>query len=246
MNEGTQVILNDQLIFIIALGYSALGFSFYYFLAKGYRPARLFSGLVADPQARAVLVQRLYGLLFLGLLPLILILLLPDRRLASYGLEFQFAAAPPAWAWLLFALIPLLAAQSVRGSGKQATGLRAMYPQMRFSSWTPQRLVLSLGSWILFLVGYEFLFRGFLLFASLKVLDPLSAIVLNTALYSLAHIYKGPGETFGSIPVGFLLCYLSMETGNIGMALGLHVVMALSNELFAIRANPEMSFSTRP
>ena len=98
-------------------------------------------------------------------------------------------------------------------------------------------------SWILFLVGYEFLFRGFLLQASLGVMETGPAIALNCALYAFAHFYKGPGETFGAIPAGILFCYLTLLTGNIWCAVILHSVMALSNEWFSLKAHPEMSFT---
>lgn len=101
-------------------------------------------------------------------------------------------------------------------------------------------LTLSGITWLVFLLGYEFLFRGFLLFASVAVMDVWAAIALNCALYAFAHLYKGPGETFGSIPVGILLCYLTLLTGNIWTALILHSVMALSNEWWSIRAHPNM------
>ncbi len=95
-------------------------------------------------------------------------------------------------------------------------------------------------SWVIFLVGYEFLFRGFLLHASLNLMEAGPAIALNCALYAFAHFYKGPGETFGAIPVGILLCYLTMVTGNIWCAVILHSVMALSNEWFSLYFHPEM------
>ena len=66
------------------------------------------------------------------------------------------------------------------------------------------------------------------------------AIALNCALYSFAHFYKGPGESFGSIPVGLILCYLTLLTGNIWMAVLIHCVMALSNEWFSLYFHPEM------
>jgi membrane protease YdiL (CAAX protease family) len=73
-------------------------------------------------------------------------------------------------------------------------------------------------------------------------MDPLPAFALNCAIYALAHLYKGPGETFGAIPVGVLLCYLTLVTGNIWTAVILHSLMALSNEWFSIRFNPDMKF----
>ena len=66
------------------------------------------------------------------------------------------------------------------------------------------------------------------------------AIALNCILYALAHFYKGPGEILGAIPVGILLCYLTLHTGNIWSAVIIHSTMALSNEWFSIRSHPNM------
>jgi uncharacterized protein len=116
------------------------------------------------------------------------------------------------------------------------------YPQMRIRAWTPFILLVSGISWVLYLVAYEFLFRGLLLSASVAVMTGWQAITLNCILYALAHLYKGRFETLGAIPVGILLCYLTLRTGNIWWAVLIHSVMALSNEWFSIRAHPEMHF----
>ncbi len=79
--------------------------------------------------------------------------------------------------------------------------------------------MLSAGTWVAYLVGYEFLFRGFLFHATLQVWSLWPAIALNCILYALAHFYKGPGEIIGAIPVGILLCYLTLHTGNIWSAM---------------------------
>ena len=70
-----------------------------------------------------------------------------------------------------------------------------------------------------------------------------AAMVLNTILYALAHLYKGRMETLGSVPVGVLLCYLTFLTGNIWTAVVIHCLMALSNEWFSIRFHPDMRFT---
>jgi membrane protease YdiL (CAAX protease family) len=101
-------------------------------------------------------------------------------------------------------------------------------------------LWLSAASWVAFLIAYEFMFRGFLLFSSISVLNPAVAIGLNVALYALAHFYKGALEVVGAIPLGIILCYLTMLTGNIWCAVALHSMMALSHEWFSLKAHPQM------
>ncbi len=224
-------------IFIIAVLWCVLGFAGYYFLSNN----KVFTGRVGilsrlfDRQGNQVLIQRILGLLFLGLLSALIIILLPSGTPGEYGLNFKFLAGPPWWTVLVIPLILVMGYYAAKQEGNLA-----LYPQIRSENWTPAMIAISGISWVLFLVGYEFLFRGFLLHASLNLMEAGPAIALNCALYAFAHFYKGPGETFGAIPVGILLCYLTMVTGNIWCAVILHSVMALSNEWFSLYFHPEM------
>ncbi len=223
--------------FILAVIWSVAGFAFYFFLSRNDSLPRKFwkinPGL--DIHIKQVLLQRTWGLLFLGILPAGLILLQFKDSLSDYGLGFSFQVPPPWWSFLL---IPAIL---VAGYFSASTpGNLALYPQMRINKWTPGILAFSGFSWIVFLIAYEFLFRGFLLYATLTVMEPWTAIALNCTLYAFAHFNKGPGETFGAIPLGILLCYLTLVTGNIWSAVVMHSVMALSNEWFSLKAHPEM------
>jgi membrane protease YdiL (CAAX protease family) len=227
----------ENIGFSMALLWCIAGFTSYYFLSRNNTCIRWFGNPVKrlDGQGNQVMLQRLLGLLFLGVFSTLIILLLPGFGLKESGLSFQFQSAPPWWYWLLIAVIPLL---GFFANHHQAS--LEHYPQIRARLWTPGMVVLNSVSWVPFLIGYEFLFRGFLLHAALELLDPVPAIALNCALYSFAHMYKGPGETLGAIPAGIVLCLITLITGNIWCAVFLHSVMALSNDWFALRAHPEM------
>lgn len=227
-----------NIIFIIAVSWCAIGFAGYYFLSNNNAFTRRVGRLNRrfDKQGNQVLLQRALGLLFLGLLSALIIILLPSGTPGEYGLNFKFLADPPWWSILVIPLILVMGYYAAKQEGNLA-----LYPQIRANIWTPDMILISSFSWILFLVGYEFLFRGFLLQASLDIMGLGPAIALNCALYALAHFYKGPAETFGAIPVGILLCYLTIVTGNIWCAVILHSVMALSNEWFSLYFHPGMA-----
>lgn len=231
---------HGELEFVLAVSWCAIGFTAYYFLSLSQGPAGRWISLVKgfDQQGNQVVWQRILGIVFLGIVSASIILLFPGVGLAGYGLNFYFSSAPPWWSYLL---IPLILVLGYKAASTPKNLI--MYPQIRTFRWTPSLIFASAISWIAFLVAYEFLFRGFLLYASLAIMNPLAAIALNCALYALAHVYKGPGETFGAIPVGILLCYLTLVTGNIWAAVILHSLMALSNEWFSIAAHPDMQFS---
>lgn len=216
----------------IAFSWSILGFALYYFL------------FVLNPSGkqdlRALTIQRLGGVLFLGVVPLLLLFIPGMGDPAEFGLHFGFSGPPPWWSYLL---IPLIIVASFFQSS--SPGNLAQYPQVRDREWTHRTLLISGAGWVAFLLAYEFFFRGFILFASLKIMEPLPAVALNCALYGFAHFYKGPGETFGAIPLGIVVSYLSILTGNIWCAVVIHSCMALSNEWFSLRAHPDMRFVRR-
>lgn len=232
------MLTHEDLRFSIAILWSVVGFGSYYFLSHNNSCIRCF-GLkckILDSQGNQVLLQRMLGFLFLGIVSALIILLLPAITLKEYGLTFNFRLAPPWWSWLLIPLILIMGYVAA-----QKPDNLKMYPQIRALQWTRGMILISSVSWVLFLIGYEFLFRGFVLHASLELMGPVPAIALNCAIYAFAHFYKGPGEAFGAIPVGIFLCYLTLTTGNIWCAVILHSVMALSNEWFSLKAHPEMS-----
>lgn len=228
---------SEDLRFIMAVFWGAIGFAGYYFLSNNKAFVQRVGSLSNrfDGQGNQVLLQRILGVLFLGLLSALIIILLPGITPGEYGLGFSFLTAPPWWSFLFIPLILVIGYYSSKRSGNLEN-----YPQIRAKTWTPGMIAISGTSWVLFLVGYEFMFRGFLLQASLGLMEAGPAIALNCALYALSHFYKGPGETFGAIPVGILLCYMTIITGNIWCAVIIHSVMALSNEWFSLHFHSGM------
>src|SRR6185295_15057548 len=139
---------------------------------------------------------------------------------------------------LLFSVFAMCMTYRFAGRPENIT----VYPQVRISQWTSGFLLCNSLSWMIYLAGYEFILRGYLFFPSMQSLPMAYAILLNLALYSLAHLPKGRKETLGSIPFGLLLCILTVATGNIWDAFLIHSALALSNDIFSIKANPRMHF----
>jgi membrane protease YdiL (CAAX protease family) len=117
-----------------------------------------------------------------------------------------------------------------------------VYPEMRVPAWGPGPVAANFVSCALYMFAYEFLFRGFLLFACLAAMPAWLAIAVNVALYALAHVAKGPREALGSVPLGIVLCLSAIDTGAIWAAFLIHVIMSQLNDYLAVRANPAMRF----
>jgi membrane protease YdiL (CAAX protease family) len=96
--------------------------------------------------------------------------------------------------------------------------------------------------WAIYLLGDEFLFRGILFFSGIDILPLWLNITINCILYAVAHLPKGKLEIIASLPFGVVLCLISYYTGNFWAAWLIHLTLALSNSLIAIKANPLMQF----
>jgi membrane protease YdiL (CAAX protease family) len=124
---------------------------------------------------------------------------------------------------LALLLIPLGA---INAKGKEHL---SMYPQVRMKKWNSIEYAFNILSWGLYLLGYEFLFRGILFLGLIPFTGLYPAILINTLLYALAHLYKGKKETLGSIPLGIVLCLITSHTETIWTAFFVHWIMATNN-----------------
>jgi membrane protease YdiL (CAAX protease family) len=222
----------DLFLFISAIAVSVLGFLFYYYVPGLYTGNKMQRSEKGNPQC--VLHQRLWGFLIFGCLPLSIIFLSGTKNLSQFGL------VPPKMESYFWTMVLSLIIVPMNYFIAGTKGNLKMYPQIREVEWPFGLIVQSAVSWILYLFSYEFLFRGFLFFASLPVLGLPMAIVLNTIIYALVHLPKGYREIIGSVPLGILICYLTFITGSIWVAVFSHIVLALSSEWFSLRAHPQM------
>lgn len=189
---------------------------------------------VADPLAFEVMGARWIAGLVLAAVPLALSPWL-SGGLCSLGLVPTRGAlvVPLALALLLVSLPAVLL--SARNPAH-----RALYPQVRAPVWSRRLLLLNAASWAGYLVGYELLFRGFLLFPLVEALGTWPAIAVGTAIYVTAHFSKGAGETAGTLPMGILFALAALLSGSIWAPLLAHLTIAVTNDLATVRANPEM------
>jgi len=183
------------------------------------------------------MVRRISGFVFLGLIPCsiwiscfeLYPLFLNDASIFSKPFLYWSAAM------FLFIFITVITASKQPGHLQK-------YPQIRMKEWSTGLLLLNILSWALHLLAYETLFRGILLFSLIPEYGTWAAIAINGLLYSLAHLPKGWKETLGSFPFAVLLCLASVDTGSVWLAFIIHVTLAVSNDLVAIKKQPDMEF----
>lgn len=221
----------------ISIATATLAFLIYLFTIKSRGFNKRFKNRYSSHAAsiRKVLYQRLLGCTLYGLVPALIIVLVFQRPLAQYGFATANMMKSFLW-WLPLAVLGVF----LTYIGARNENSLAMYPQIRVRQWNRGLLWVSALSWITYLVGYEFLFRGYLLFSCLESFGYWPAIIINICLYSLFHIQKGYREVVGSLIFGFLLCYLTLHLGSFWFAVFIHVTMALSNEWFSLGFQPDM------
>lgn len=197
------------------------------------------SKIIAAPfsQTHFIYLWRTCGFLLFGLVPAFIMNAIFNKKLVDFGMTFKNSNNSLYWFFGLSLLIIYLSYLISKIPKNLIT-----YPQIRDRAWKLQTFFLSALTWILYLIGYEFLFRGILLFSCKEELGNFYAVLINIILYSAAHIPKGSHETIAAIPVGLMLCYITLSTGTIWAALGIHLMMALSNEWFSFYHHPQMQF----
>lgn len=184
---------------------------------------------------RKILWYRLSGAILFGLIPILVILIVFRIPLSNLGTNTDQMIKSLIW-WIPSAVLVVI----INYFAARKKSHLSQYPQIRAKRWDSGLVILSALSWITYLVGYEFLFRGFLLFSCLESFGYWPAIVINISLYSLAHLPKGTRETVASVFFGFVLSYVSIELGSFWFAFFVHITLALSNEWFSIFFHPEM------
>lgn len=226
----------------ISISLVTLAFVSYFIISRLKTISKYFTDKMGEEpgQIRLVLFQRLIGVLFFGILPAAIFLLLKHTLVIKYCLRIHFNISSLNLVFtfgIIAVLINYFAARSPENL--------SMYPQIRSKIWTIPLLLLSVLSWSAYLFAYEFLFRGILLLLCYQELGIFFSIAINICLYALVHIPKGIKETIGAIPLGIVLCLLTLHFGTIWAAFWIHCCLALSNEWFSIKYNPEMIVKIR-
>lgn len=221
---------------------SLVFFVIYWFTAQSEKIKQKFYSKYSFDEASAkhIFFTKYFGLISMGILPsVICLLLLPDFKLADYGLTIIPETTMFTVIWTLG--LTVLVVPIAYFSAKKEKNL-VNYPQIRSKVWTKKTVFTAALGWALYLFGYEFLFRGTLLFPLVAAIGVWPAIAVNIALYSATHIPKGLDETIGAIPLGLVLCILTLYSGTIWIAFLVHVAIAWTNCFTALKFHPEINY----
>jgi len=233
-----EIILKTEFLASLAIFSVLLFFWLYFFTAKRRLLLKYFiQPLFPSWSAGAIefISYKLTGILFTGVLPFLVFVLILSVPLSGIGLVV--GRTIHFW-YLLIILIIITAIASFRMS--QSIKVQQMSPELKLKDWFPRHVILSVSAWLLYILGYEFLFRGVLWFLSSEAFGFWPALIINLLLYSIVHLPQGKLIALGTIPVGTVLCLLSHLTGSFIPAFLIHSFIAVLTDLFSLYHNTEV------
>ncbi len=230
---------NNSEIFssIIILSSVVFFYLYYYFTTSGV-PERICENLNQKLQKKVAifLTKKSLGFLILGFIPGLIYYFFLNRNLINFGFSFDHFLRNIQIILLLMLIIAaiLFINQKVN---RQNNSL-----QIELTNWNIQLFLINVFGWIIYLIGYEFLFRGILLFECYNSFGFWPAIAINIAIYSAIHMVNGKAQTIGALIFGGIACYLTITRGTILIPIFMHISLSVFSDYFSIRYNDNLSF----
>ena len=217
-------------------------FVFYYILSGKKSNATVinrYTGSRFSEESIEFAGEKSTGILFTGILPFIIFVLILGMHHEKIGLTpGRFTEY-----WYLYLLLPAVTVP-ISFYISKSPNIQKRSPQLRIKNWVPGHLLLTAAGWIIYIFGYEFLFRGVLWFLVYGAFGFWPALIINIFLYSLVHLPQGKLMTAGAIPIGLIFCFLSHLTGSFFPSFLIHTSMSVSTEFSSLYHNPEFHFQS--
>jgi membrane protease YdiL (CAAX protease family) len=203
--------------------------TFKYFGTKSFYLADLSSVFVffGDPQLTAERYEFLCSFFVLGIVPFLIIKFLFREPFSSYGLQLGD------WRFGLKAflvLAPIMVAATFQSSRQPE--FVAQYPLFRGAAASPQMFLGHAASYLIFYIGWETYFRGFMQFGLRGTLGDWNSILLQTLVSCTLHIGKPAGEIYGAILGGLAWGIVAFRARSILFIILLHWLLGVSLDFF--------------
>jgi len=170
----------------------------------------------------------LSSLILLGVVPLLLGRFALRRPLAEWGAglgDWRFGLK--ASLAMFVAFLPVLWLVSHEPS------FASKYPLFGEARRDLAHLALNELGYATYFIGWEFMFRGFMLFGLFPKLG-YHAVWVQMIPFTIMHFGKAQIETLAAVAAGIILGYLALRTRSFWYGWLLHALVAVSNDLWAI------------
>lgn len=162
-------------------------------------------------------------LFWLGVVPALLVRCVFRQPLASYGLGLGDRRAT------IVAIVigaPIFVAIALWGA--RLPGVRELYPLNPRAGDSLGAFLRHAFAYALFYLGWEFQFRGFLLFGLRETMGDVNALLVQAAASCLLHYDTGPAETLLSLAVGWLWGEVALRTRSIWPSFAWHYALGIT------------------
>jgi membrane protease YdiL (CAAX protease family) len=180
-----------------------------------------------DRAATGAVVSFLAGFVLLGLIPALVVRLLFRERLADYGVCIGNKVRT------LRAILVLCPCFIVAGYiASTDPAVQAQYPINPSAGKSPGMFAIHAATYLLFYLGWEFHFRGFLQLGIRHRLGDVNALLVQVLASGLLHIGRPASETFASFFAGLLWGVLAIRTRSLLSGLMQHYLLGVSLDWF--------------
>jgi membrane protease YdiL (CAAX protease family) len=180
-------------------------------------------------QARSVYFQRTMALLLLGVVPMIVVRAAFGERLSEYGLSVGRPVVV-----LLISLLGILFVTPLTFLGSRDPQLASIYPQAQNAAESPLLFWQSCFFHLLYYVGYEFCFRGFLYMGIREDVGDWQALGVSLLASVLLHVTQPQPEMVMSIVAGVVFPLLARRFRSIWPGVLIHAYTGISLDYWII------------
>jgi membrane protease YdiL (CAAX protease family) len=171
--------------------------------------------------------EYLAAFVLMFVIPALVVRAVLKRRLCEYGVRLGDARYGLRFVALALPLLLLMAFL-----GSKDSGIQSEYPLARGAMQHALWFVLVEVFYLVYYLGWEFFFRGLMLFGLEERYGAVLAILVQTIPSTIVHIGKPASEAFAAIGAGLLFGYLAVRTRSILYPFLLHAAVGVGTDLF--------------
>jgi membrane protease YdiL (CAAX protease family) len=175
----------------------------------------------------AALYEWFSAFLLMFWVPFFIIKVVFKKRLRDFGFRLGDVRSGLR---IVLILAPFMIWMSYVGSG--GADMQAEYPLARSTTAYLPMFILAESSYLLYYVGWEFFFRGFMLFGLEEKFGAAISILIQTIPSVIVHIGKPGNETFAAIGAGLVGGYIAIRTRSMFYPLLLHALVGICTDIF--------------
>lgn len=171
------------------------------------------------------------SLLLLFIVPALVIKIVFKEKISDYGVRFadgKFGAL-----FILIALPIVIVTMIPVAHDPLYQALNPMYPDAGRSIPV---FILYAFIYGLYYIGWEFFFRGFMLFGLRQKFGDVFAVLIQVLPSCIAHIGRPEGEMISSIIAGFVFGFLALRSRSLWYILILHWFIGLGCDILCLMA----------